>query len=257
MKNKNLDEVQVERYSRQILIDELGLEGQLALLNSSVLVIGCGGLGTAALTYLSMSGIGKIGVVDFDSISLSNLSRQILFTEKEIGKSKVQIAKKKIKTINSKTELKVFEEKISKKNIKKIFEDYKIVLDCTDNFKSRYLINDECYSENKILITAAIQGFDVQLFILKPWYKNLYPCYRCIFPEDKKIHQINNCDELGVLSPVAGLGGVLQAISTIKVIINCNEKLFSTFHVHDTLNDVYNIFNYEKDSNCKVCNHKL
>ena len=95
MKNKNLDEVQVERYSRQILIDELGLEGQLALLNSSVLVIGCGGLGTAALTYLSMSGIGKIGVVDFDSISLSNLSRQILFTEKEIGKSKVQIAKKK------------------------------------------------------------------------------------------------------------------------------------------------------------------
>tara|TARA_B100000989_G_scaffold215338_1_gene163828 strand:+ start:531 stop:1298 length:768 start_codon:yes stop_codon:yes gene_type:complete len=253
MRKKKLNEEQEERYSRQIIVDEFGLKGQLALLNSNVLIIGCGGLGTAALTYLSMSGIGRIGIVDFDKISLSNLSRQMLFDEKEVGKSKVKIAMKKITSINSRTELKIFEEKISKKNIKKIFKDYEIVLDCTDNFKSRYLINDECFNEKKILITAAIQGFDVQLFALKPWHNKIYPCYRCIFPENNKIHQLNNCNELGVLSPVAGLGGVMQAISTIKVIMNHGSNIFSTFQVHDTLNDIYNVFKCEKDSNCKIC----
>ena len=253
MRKKKLNEEQEERYSRQIIVDEFGLKGQLALLNSNVLIIGCGGLGTAALTYLSMSGIGRIGIVDFDKISLSNLSRQMLFDEKEVGKSKVKIAMKKITSINSRTELKIFEEKISKKNIKKIFKDYEIVLDCTDNFKSRYLINDACFKNKKILISAALHSFEIQLFCFKAWENESNPCYRCIFPESDLTENIGNCDSFGIISSVAGLGGLFQSLCVVKAILKKDQRMYNEFLMYDCLNLNQKKISYQKNPNCSIC----
>jgi len=163
-KIRSFSEKNIERFSRQILIDEIGPKGQLNIMNSSIIVIGCGGLGTAAISYLSMLGIGRISIVDNDIVSLSNLNRQSLFSEGDIGEKKVKVAKKRIISINSEIDVQISTRRVRKENIKELIKNYEIVLDCTDNFKSRYIINDECFKQRKILISAALHSFEVQLF---------------------------------------------------------------------------------------------
>ena len=222
---------QYRRFEKQIILKKIGLKGQKKIFSSKVLVVGLGGLGCPLLIYLANSGIGKIGIVDFDTIELSNLNRQILFGINDIGKYKVNQAKKVIKKINKKIKLTSFNEKLSIRNINKICKDYDIICDGTDNFDTRYLINDFCRKKNKILITSAISKFDGHL--MKFNFKKKGPCFRCFMPQIPELE--NNCQSEGIFSPVAGIMGSLQANEVLKIILNSKIKLDKNIVIFDGL----------------------
>ena len=249
-KIERLNEDQLERFSRQILIKEIGNNGQIKIMNTPVIIIGCGGLGTTVATYLSMLGINNLGLADHDKVSLSNLNRQTLFDEENINDSKVKVIKKKLNLINSNMHLKIFDKKITTKNIDNIIKNYEIVLDCTDNFKSKYLINDQCFKYKKILISAALYNFELQLFAFRSWQKNS-PCYRCIFPT--KILNSQNCADIGILTTVAGMGGLLQANMTLNVILGNSKNIFNAFHIFNSISNENKKIRISKNKNCKVC----
>ena len=210
-----------KRFEKQIILKKIGIKGQKKILSSNVLVIGIGGLGCPLISYLAASGVGKIGIVDFDKVEFSNLNRQNLFEEGDLGKFKVVQAKKKIKKLNKQISVIAFKEKITSKNIKKIFKGFDIICDGTDNFKTRYLINDYCLENKKILITASISKFDGHL--LKFNFKKKGPCYKCFMPEIPDIE--NNCQNDGIFAPVAGIMGTLQASEVLKSILNLKNDL--------------------------------
>ena len=248
-----LNHNQIERFSRQILINEIGSNGQLKIMNTPVIIIGCGGLGTTVATYLSMLGIRNLGLADNDKVSLSNLNRQTLFNEKDINNSKVEVIRKKLQLINSGMNLKIYDKKITTKNIDNIIKNYEIVLDCTDNFKSRYLINDACFKNRKILISAALHSFEIQLFCFKAWENESNPCYRCIFPDNGIKENIGNCDSFGIISPVAGLGGLFQSLCVVKAILKKDQLMYNEFLMYDCLNLSQKKISYQKNPNCPVC----
>tara|TARA_B100000575_G_scaffold112103_1_gene89209 strand:+ start:1508 stop:2257 length:750 start_codon:yes stop_codon:yes gene_type:complete len=226
-----LDIRDFERFKKQIVLKKIGLAGQKKIKNAKVLIIGMGGLGCPLLTYLASSGICNIGIVDHDKIELSNLNRQILFNTSDIGKFKVNQAKYKINKIYKKIKIKIFKIKISEKNIEPIIKKFDIICDGTDNFGTRYLINDYCKKNKKILISAAISKFDGQLF--KFDFNKKGPCFRCFMPEYPDIE--NNCDVEGIFSPVAGILGSLQANEVLKTILNLRHDLNSNILVFDSL----------------------
>ena len=243
---------QTEKYSRQIIIEKIGTGGQKKILRSSVCIVGCGGLGSSAAQYLSMTGIGKIMLIDNDLINLSNLNRQALFFEKDIGKLKVVTLKKKLQEINPEATINICKKKINKKNIDNYLSPYKIILDCTDNFQSRYLINEYCFKTKKILVSAALQNFDLQASVFSSWKKGHYPCYNCIFP--KKYNTVSqSCDEQGIVAPVAGFGGVLQAMLTIKLIISPSQEIFQELILFDTFERNFKKIKIKRNTECKVC----
>ena len=205
-----------QRFEKQIILKKVGLSGQKKIFASSVLIIGMGGLGCPLLYYLSASGVGRIGIVDFDKVEISNLNRQSLFNSKDVGKYKVNQAKKVINKINKKVKIIFFREKLNNKNIKKIFKSFEIICDGTDNYKTRYLINDYCKKNGKFLISSAISKFDGQL--MKFNFKKKGPCLRCFMPEEPDIE--NNCQTEGLFSPVAGIMGSLQANEVLKTILS-------------------------------------
>ena len=228
MKLSNLD---LKKFSRQIIIKKIGINGQKKINNSKILIIGMGGLGCPLLIYLANSGVKNIGIVDDDKITISNLNRQILFSEKDVGKYKVLVAKKKLKLMTNKIKLKVFKVKVNKYNIKTILKNYQIICDGTDNFKTRYLINDYCCKNRKILISSAISKFDGQL--MKFNFKKKGPCYRCFMPNEPR-YEIN-CQTDGIFSPVAGIMGSLQASEVLKTILNTKDDLTSKILIFDAL----------------------
>ena len=233
-----LDLKDYERFEKQIILKKIGFAGQKKIKSAKVLIIGMGGLGCPLLTYLASSGICNIGIVDDDKIELSNLNRQILFNFSDLGKYKVIQAKSKIKKIYNKIQIKTYRTKIKSQNIKSIFRNYDIICDGTDNFETRYLINDECKKSRKILISAAISKFDGQLFKFN--FKKKGPCFRCFVPI--KPDQENNCGSEGIFSPVAGILGSLQA----------NEILKTILEIKDDLNNNILIFNALKTSLRKI-----
>jgi adenylyltransferase/sulfurtransferase len=208
-------------FEKQIILKKIGISGQKRIKNSRVLIIGMGGLGCPLLTYLASAGVGNLGTIDHDKVEFSNLNRQTLFNLSDIGKFKVVQAKKKIDKIFKAIKVKKFTAKIEKKNIKKILKGYEIICDGTDNFDTRYLINDECKKNKKILISAAINKFDGQ--VLKFNFKKKGSCLRCFMPE--KPEQENNCGSEGIFSPVAGILGSLQANEVLKTILNLKDDL--------------------------------
>jgi adenylyltransferase/sulfurtransferase len=216
-----LDKGDFERFEKQIILKKIGLAGQKKIKNAKVLIIGMGGLGCPLLTYLASSGVCNIGVVDYDKVELSNLNRQILFNTSDVGKFKVNQAKSKINKIYKKIKIKTFKIKISKKNIDPIIKNFDIICDGTDNFNTRYLINDFCKKNKKILISAAISKFDGHLF--KYNFKKNGPCFRCFMP-DLPINQ-NNCETDGIFSPVAGIAGTLQANEVLKTVLGLKDDL--------------------------------
>ena len=220
-----------KRFEKQIILKNIGVSGQKKIKNSKILIIGMGGLGCPLLTYLSSAGIANIGIVDHDKVELSNLSRQTLFNISDIGKFKVTQAKKKIKKIYRKIKVKVFKTKISKKNINKILKNYQIICDGTDNFETRYLINDMCKKNKKILITAAISKYDGHL--LKFNFKKKGPCFRCFMPE--KPPQDNNCGSEGVFTPIAGILGSLQANEVLKTILELKDDINNNILIFNSL----------------------
>ena len=222
---------QFKRFEKQIILKKVGLAGQKKIFSANVLVIGLGGLGCPLLTYLAASGVGKIGIVDFDKVEISNLNRQTLFNTKDIGKFKVNQAKKAINKINKKINVIPFKKKLTSKNIKKIFSSFDIICDGTDNYNTRYLINDFCLKNKKILISSAISKFDGQL--MKFNFKKKGPCYRCFIPSPPDYE--NNCQAEGIFSPVAGIMGSLQANEVLKCILNSKNDLTNHVLIFDSL----------------------
>jgi len=222
---------QFKRFEKQIILKKIGLAGQKRIFSANVLVIGLGGLGCPLLTYIASSGVGKIGIVDFDKVEISNLNRQTLFNPSDIGKSKVNQAKKAINKINKKINVIPFKKKLTSKNIKKIFSSFDIICDGTDNYNTRYLINDFCLKNKKILISSAISKFDGQL--MKFNFKKKGPCYRCFMPSPPDLE--NNCQAEGIFSPVAGIMGSLQANEVLKCILNSKNDLTNHVLIFDSL----------------------
>ena len=222
---------QFKRFEKQIILKKIGLAGQKKILSANVLIVGLGGLGCPLLTYLAASGVGKIGIVDFDKIEISNLNRQTLFNSKDIGKYKVNQAKKVINKINKKIKIISFKKKLTYKNINKIFNNYNIICDGTDNYNTRYLINDYCVKNKKILITSAISKFDGLL--MKFDFTKKGPCYRCFMPSPPDFE--NNCQTEGIFSPVAGIMGSLQANEVLKSILNSKNDLANRLLIFDAL----------------------
>ena len=222
---------QFKRFEKQIILKKIGLAGQKKISSANVLIIGMGGLGCPLLTYLAASGVGKIGIVDFDKVEISNLNRQTLFNTNDIGKFKVDQAKKAVNKINSKIKIIPFKIKLTSKNIKKIFNNFSIICDGTDNYNTRYLINDYCVKNKKTLISSAISKFDGQL--MKFDFKKKGPCYRCFMPSPPNFE--NNCQTEGIFSPVAGIMGSLQANEVLKCILNSKNDLTNHVLIFDSL----------------------
>ena len=235
-----------KRFEKQIILKKIGISGQKKLQESKVLIIGMGGLGCPLLTYLASAGIYNIGIVDQDKVELSNLNRQILFNTADLGKYKVIQAKSKINKIYKKIEIKTFNQKVSAFNINKISKDYDIICDGTDNFNTRYLINDHCKKNKKILISAAISRFDGQLFKFN--FKKKGPCFRCFMPE--KPIQENNCETEGIFSPVAGILGSLQANEVLKTILGLKDDLDNNFLIFNSLKMTLRKIKINTNPNC-------
>jgi sulfur-carrier protein adenylyltransferase/sulfurtransferase len=234
-----------ERYQRQILLQQLGVAGQEKLHSAHVLVIGAGGLGCPALQYLAAAGVGHIGIVDHDMVDLSNLHRQILFGTDDIGQPKVQCAKKKLTAINPSITIKSFQEKITQSNVAKILESYEIILDCTDNFATRYLINDACVLMQKKLVFGAISQWQgqVAIFNASPFGIN----YRDLFPIPPQEGEVKNCGEAGVIGVLPGIIGTMMACETIKLICNIGQALVDKIFSIDVLS--MNSYTYGIQSN--------
>ena len=220
-----------KRFEKQIILKKIGISGQKKIQKTKVLIIGMGGLGCPLLTYLASAGVCNIGIVDHDKVEMSNLNRQILFNTNDLGKYKVIQAKSKINKIYRKMKLKTFNQKISSTNSKNILKNYDIICDGTDNFNTRFLINDSCKKNKKILISAAISRFDGQLFKFN--FKKKGPCFRCFMPE--KPIQENNCETEGIFSPVAGILGSFQANEVLKTILGLKDDLDNNFLIFNSL----------------------
>ena len=235
-----------KRFEKQIILKKVGIAGQVKIKKAKVLIIGIGGLGCPLLTYLASSGISNIGIVDHDKVELGNLNRQILFNTSDLGKYKVIQAKSKVIKIYKKIKIKTFKKKISTKNINSILKDYSIICDGTDNFETRYLINDYCKSKKKILISGAISKFDGHLF--KFDFKKKIPCFRCFMP-DLPIRE-NNCETEGIFSPVAGILGSLQANEVLKTVLNLKDDLNNNFLVFNSLKMTLRRVKINKNPKC-------
>ncbi len=246
-----LSDKQYERYARHIVLDGVGEEGQNKLLNSKILIIGAGGLGSPALMYLASAGVGTIGIADADRVDLSNLQRQIIHTTENIGKPKVQSAKERIEAINPDVKVNTYNTFITSKNIKDIICGYDFIIDATDNFSSKFLINDACVMSKKPFVHGGIMGYRGQLMTYVP---NKGPCYRCIFREVPPKGSIPDCKQIGIIGAVAGIIGNLQAMEAIKYIIGTGELLVGYMMTYNAFKTEFRKVKLPTDTNdCPVC----
>ena len=233
--NSKLDKNQVERFSRQIVLKDIGASGQKKIIQSKVLIIGMGGLGCPVAEFLTRAGVGTLGIIDYDNVDLSNIHRQSLYNVSDIKKSKVLVAKKKLKKINSKTNIICHKIRIDKNNLKKIIKEYNYIVDGSDNFETKFLINDTCKKFKKFLVTGAISKFNGHIFTFD--FKDIKtPCIRSFFQEKKISDDILNCEYEGVLGTVAGIIGTIQANEILKKILNIGESLNGYILILDLLN---------------------
>jgi molybdopterin/thiamine biosynthesis adenylyltransferase len=241
---------QIERYSRHIMLPEVGGVGQVKMLEAKVLLIGAGGLGSPAAYYLAAAGIGNLGIVDFDRVDLSNLQRQIIHSTERIGMLKTESAKKTIEALNPDVKVTLYNEMLTSQNIMRIFEGYDYILDGTDNFATRYLINDACVMTGKTNIHGSIFRFEGQATVFKPGDG---PCYRCLYPEPPPPGLVPNCQEGGVLGVLAGVIGNLQVVETLKLILGKGNTLVGTLLIYDALNTEFRRLKLKRDANCPIC----
>ena len=230
-----LDKNQIERFSRQIVLKDIGASGQKKIIQSKVLIIGMGGLGCPVAEFLTRAGVGTLGIIDYDNVDLSNIHRQSLYNVSDIKKSKVLVAKKKLKKINSKINIICHKIKIDKNNLKKIIKEYNYIVDGSDNFETKFLINDTCKKFKKFLVTGAISKFNGHIFTFD--FKDIKtPCIRSFFQEKKISDDILNCEYEGVLGTVAGIIGTIQANEILKKILNIGKNLNGYILIIDLLN---------------------
>jgi adenylyltransferase/sulfurtransferase len=240
----------IERYSRHIVIPEIGGVGQKKINAAKVLVLGAGALGSPIAFYLTAAGVGKLGIVDSDAAELSNLQRQILHTSKDIGRPKTASAKEKLTALNPDVEIVEYPVRLTSKNIMEIIADYDLVVDGTDNFPTRFLANDACVIAKKPLVHGAILRFDGQVLTILP---QKGPCYRCIFREPPPPGAVPSCQEAGVLGAVPGIVGAIQATEAIKIILDKGNLLVGRLLLIHALDMSFRVVNTRKDPRCPVC----
>ena len=241
----------IERFSRQIVLKDIGTLGQKKILSSKVLIVGVGGLGSPAVEFLSRAGIGSLGIIDDDIISLSNLHRQTLYNTSDIGKLKVKIAKDKIKKINPNTKVTIYNIRLNNINFKKIINDYDYIVDGSDNFTTKFLLNDFCLKFKKTLVTGAISKFDGHIFTFNFKNKKI-PCLRCFFQESNISNDLLNCESDGILGTVAGIVGTIQANEVLKKILNIGMGLDGYIFIIDLLHLKFRKVKLKKRKNC-IC----
>ena len=237
------------RYSRQIMLPQIGSEGQESLLDSTMLLIGMGGLGSPSAMYLAASGVGHLIIADFDQVELSNLQRQIVHHTDDIGKDKVDSAKAKMVAINPNIKVTTIKD-LNEDNLNSWISKVDVVLDGTDNFDTRFKINKACVEQKTPLVSAAVIRFEGQLSVFKGYEKH-QPCYQCLYSVEGNSDE--NCVENGILAPVAGVMGSLQALQAIKVVLNLGEQLVGKLMMIDALDLTFRSIKINKDSACKIC----
>jgi adenylyltransferase/sulfurtransferase len=244
---------EVRRYSRHLIIPDVAMVGQQRLMNAKVLCVGAGGLGSPALMYLAAAGVGTIGIVEFDTVDESNLQRQIIHGQSDIGKSKVQSAKEKILEINPYVNVITHELRLDVDNVMDIFAQYDIIVDGTDNFATRYLVNDACVLLKKPYVWGSIYRFDGQASVFWAEYG---PCYRCLYPEPPPPGMVPSCAEGGVLGVLCATIGSIQTTEAIKVITGVGEPLIGELMIYDALEMEFRKVKIRKDPNCPLCSDK-
>jgi len=240
---------QVQCYSRHIIMDQVGSKGQRKLLESKVLIVGAGGLGSPSAVYLALAGVGTIGIVDFDVVDISNLQRQILHQHDDIGRPKVQSAKTTINAYNPDTIVNIHETPLTSENAMEIISQYDIIVNGVDNFPTRYLVNDASYMLNKPLVDGSILMFDGQATVYLPGQG----CYRCLFPTPPPPGAVPNCSEAGVLGAMTGLVGSIQATETLKLLLGIGESLVSRLLLIDALSMDFRTVKIRQNPKCPLC----
>lgn len=245
-----LSQAEFKRYSRHLIMPEVGVSGQRKLKSASVLLIGAGGLGSPLAMYLAAAGIGRIGLVDYDIIDVTNLQRQLLYGDSDIGKAKLDVAKQRIAHINPHIQIDTYNEPLTSANALELFEPYDIIVDGTDNFPTRYLVNDACVLLGKPNVYGSIFRFEGQVSV---FYAKEGPCYRCLYPEPPPPGLVPSCAEGGVLGVLPGIVGSLQALEAIKLITGIGDSLIGRLVLFDALAFDFTELNLRKNPNCKVC----
>ena len=240
---------QVKRYSRHIIMGDVGSAGQRKLIQSKALIIGAGGLGSPSAVYLALAGVGTIGIVDFDVVELSNLQRQILHHTGDVGRSKVESAKDNIKSYNPDVNVVLHDVRLESDNAIEIISQYDLVINGADNFATRYLVNDACYLLNKTLVDGSILIFDGQATVFLPGEG----CYRCLFPEPPPPGMVPNCAEAGVLGALTGLVGSIQATEALKQFIGIGDSLSSRLLLIDALSMTFREVKLKRNPSCPLC----
>jgi sulfur-carrier protein adenylyltransferase/sulfurtransferase len=238
------------RYSRHLVLREIGVAGQEKLKAARVLLVGAGGLGSPSALYLAASGVGTLGVIDCDSVDVSNLQRQVLYDTPSVGVPKAQAARQRLLALNPQIELVAHQVELRARNVLELFKDYDIVLDGTDRFATRYLANDACVILHKPLVSAAIHRFEGQAMTYVP---DRGPCYRCLFPEPPADGLVPNCAEAGVLGVLPGVLGTIQATEAIKLIVGIGEPLLGRLLTYDALAMRFEEFRFKRRADCAVC----
>ncbi|WP_341898210.1 molybdopterin-synthase adenylyltransferase MoeB [Ferrovibrio terrae] len=244
---------ELERYSRHIILPEVGGAGQQRLKTARVLVIGAGGLGSPLLLYLAAAGIGTLGIVDDDTVSVSNLQRQVLHGTEDVGRKKTESAAVAIAGLNPHVRVIEHTERLTPQNADALIGAYDLVADGSDNFDTRFLVNDTCYRLKKTLVTAAILRFDGQLSTFKPWQGAPHPCYRCVFPEPPPAGSVPACSEAGVLGALGGVMGSLQALEVVKELLDLGDSLSGRLLLYDALRGDVRTVKLRRDPACKLC----
>lgn len=244
---------ELERYSRHIILPEIGGAGQQTLKKARVLVIGAGGLGSPLLLYLAAAGIGTIGIVDDDTVSLSNLQRQVLHGTEDIGRRKTESAAVSIAGLNPHVRVVEHTTRLTPENADRLIGAYDVVADGSDNFDTRFLVNDTCYRLKKTLVTAAMLRFDGQLSTFKAWLGEPHPCYRCVFPEPPPPGSVPACSEAGVLGALGGVMGSLQALEVVKELLGLGDSLSGRLLLYDALRGDIRTVKLRRDPHCKIC----
>jgi molybdopterin/thiamine biosynthesis adenylyltransferase len=248
-----LSEEQFRRYARHLILDEVGEEGQERLLQSRVLVVGAGGLGSPLLLYLAAAGVGTIGLIDNDRVDITNLQRQIVHMTRRVGDLKVDSARDTIAALNDGVRLETHAERLGPDNAAALIARYELVVDGSDNFATRYLLTDLCHRLKKPLVAAALSPFEGQLSTFRPYLGDGHPCYRCLFREPPPPDMVPRCEEAGILGAVAGVLGTLQAVEVLKELLRLGDSLDGVLLIYDALRTQFHRLRISKDPDCPTC----
>ncbi len=245
-----LSALEGQRYSRHLALPEVGRDGQRRLKGSSALIVGMGGLGIPAAVYLASAGVGKIGIVDHDVVEMTNLQRQFLFTEGNIGRKKVEVARERLIQVNPNVEIVAYDQRLDSSNALDVMRPYEVIVDATDNLPSRYLINDACVILGKLDVYASVLGFDGQASV---FFAEQGPCYRCLYPEPPPPESVKSCEEMGVLGVLPGVMGGLQATQVLQILLGKGSPLIGRLLVFNGMDTSFDEIKIKKSVSCAVC----